>query len=143
MTLANDLIAGVGEVLTYGEQVRFKYYNQTNTGSYYDDNVALTQSGNDLWTSGVLCPINNKYGSYEAVMLQQGKLLVDDKKLYVAGEIQTSGLGPIKIGMVGSPTTKQYQIIGDGEVINWGINGSSVCKKIYVRYLTNGSFIGE
>ena len=63
--------------------------------------------------------------------------------LYVAGNVQTSGLAPIKIGMAGSPTTRQYEILNDGEVVSWGLNGSPIYKKIYIRYLANGSFIGE
>ncbi len=57
--------------------------------------------------------------------------------------IQTSGLAQIKVGMVGSPTTRQYQILNDGQTISWGVNGSVVCKKMYIRFLPNGSFVGE
>jgi len=142
MTFVDELGQGITEVLRYGEQVRFKYYNQTYTGEY-DDDVSYTQSGNDYWCSGLVCPIDSKLGGYDALLLQQGKILYDDKKLYVAGDVQTSGLGPIKIGMAGSPTTRQYEILNDGEVVSWGLNGSPVYKKIYIRYLNNGSFIGE
>ena len=62
----------------------------------------------------------------DALLMQQGKILQDDKKMYVEGTIQTSGLGPIKIGLNGSPTTQQYQILNDGPVTEWPVNGSIV-----------------
>jgi len=144
MTFVDEVGKSITEVLRYGEQVRFKYYTGSfGAGSYYDDDISLTQSGNDYWCSGLICPIDSKLGGYDALLLQQGKILYDDKKLYVAGVVQTSGLGPIKIGMAGSPTTRQYEILSDGETISWGLNGSPIYKKLYIRYLTTGSFIGE
>jgi len=68
---------------------------------------------------------------------------MDDKKVYVAGNVQTSGLGPIKIGMNGSPTTQQYQIIEDGQNTEWDLNGSSIYKKVYARFLSSAVLIGE
>lgn len=130
-------------LLEYGEQVRFRYYSEVFTGSSYDDDISLTQSGTDFWVSGIVQPITNKQFSSEALLLEQGKILLDDRKLYVAGDVQTSGTSPIKIGMSGSPTTQQYQILGQGQITQWDINGDPIYKKIYVRFLPNGSFIGE
>jgi len=45
--------------------------------------------------------------------------------------------------MNGSPTTEQYRILEDGQVTEWAVNGSIVYKKLYLKYLTNGSFVGE
>ncbi len=144
MSIVSELTQDFNEILKYGEQVRFKYYNSSfATGSYYDDDVVVSQSGNDFWVSGVVQPISSNQYNSDSLLMQQGKILFDDKKLYVEGTVQTSGLGPIKIGMNGSPPTQEYQILEDGQVTSWDINGSSVYKKLYVRYLTNGSFIGE
>jgi hypothetical protein len=125
-----------------GEQIRLKYYNQQVTGDY-DDDVTLTQSGTDLWISGAVQPISSKQFSSDSLLLEQGKILLDDKKIYVNGSVQTSGLGPIKIGMNGSPTTEQYQILNEGQVTQWDLNGIAIYKKLFVRYLNTGSFIGE
>jgi len=141
---SSSLQSDISQVLKYGEQIRFKYYNTSfGAGSYYDDDVSYTQSGTDFWTSGLVQPIDKVTGGYDSLLLQQGKITVDDKKCYVLGTVQTSGLGPIKIGMTGSPTTRQYEILNDGQTISWNVNGSSVYKKIYCRFLANGSFIGE
>lgn len=144
MTIVSELQDDIKQILSYGEQIRIKYYNLSyGAGSYYDDDTTLTQSGNDLWTSGLILPIDTRTGGYDALLLQQGKVTLDDKKVYVLGTIQTSGLGPVKIG-IGSPTlSREYQILEDGQVIQWHLNGSPVYKKIYVRFLTTGSFLGE
>ena len=145
MTILSDEVKnGFNEILKYGEQVRFKYYTQSlGAGSYYDDDVSLTQSGTDFWVSGVVQPISNKQFSSDALLLNEGKILLDDKKLYVTGSVQTSGLAAIKIGMTGSPPSQEYQILNEGAITSWNINGVDIYKKIYVRYLPNGSFIGE
>ncbi len=140
--LSDEIKADFNQILSYGEQVRFKYYNQTVVGGY-DDDINLVQSGTDFWVSGIVQPISTKAFSSDALLLQQGKILLDDKKLYVNGEVQTSDLAPIKIGMNGSPTTQQYQILEDGQITEWDVNGVSIYKKIFVRYLPTGSFIGE
>ena len=144
MTVVSELQDDIKQILDYGEQIRFKYYNSSiSAGSYYDDDTTLVQSGTDFWTSGLVLPIDSRMGGYDALLLQQGKVTVDDKKVYVIGTVQTSGLGPVKIGMAGSPTTRQYQVLEDGHNIQWNLNGSPVYKKVYVRFLTNGSFVGE
>ena len=142
MTILSDFQNDFDSMLEFGEQIRFKYYDQSFTGSY-DDSVNLTQSGTDYWVSGIVQPITNRQFSSEALLLEQGKILLDDRKVYVAGDVQTSGTSPIKIGMSGSPTTQQYQILGEGQVTQWDMNGSPVYKKMYVRFLPNGSFFGE
>ena len=142
MTTASDLVDKFDKLLGYGEQVRVKYYNTQDTGDY-DDDITLTQSGTDLWVSGVVQPISSNQYSSDALLLEQGKILQDDKKIYIAGDIKTSGLGPIKIGLNGSPTSEQYRILEDGQVTEWGVNGSAIYKKLYIKYLTNGSFVGE
>ena len=141
MTIVSDLQNDFKQILKYGEIVRFKYYSSVGTGEY-DDDITLIQSGSDLWVSGMVQPIKNNQFSSDSLLLQQGKILYDDKKLYIDGDVQTSGLGPIKIG-VGSPIIQEYRILEDGQVTEWGVNGSVVYKKLYLKYLTNGSFVGE
>ena len=142
MTFASELKNSFEGILKYGDLIRLKYYNIALVGSYYDDDTALTQSGGDLWTSGLVQPLDTRSGSKDSLLLQQGKITIDDKKVYVDGSIQTSGLGPIKLG-VGSPTPQENEILNNGQVIEWQLNGSPIYKKIYCRYLTGGSFVGE
>jgi len=143
MTIAGDAQGNFNKILAYGDQVRFKYYNQSiGAGSYYDDDTTLTQSGTDLWTSGVQQPISSNQYSSDSVLLEQGKILLDDSKLYILGTTVTSGLAPIKVG-IGSPVRNEYEILGQGQVTEWGINGTPIYKKIYARILNGGSFVGE
>ncbi len=137
---ASEFHKEVKEILKYGEPVRFKYYNVSSIGEY-DDDVILTQSGTDTWASGLVQPIDAQGGGIDAVLLQQGMIKENDSKIYVLGSVQTSGLGNIKIGL-GSPNFEEYEMLDRG-TIQWVVNGSPVYKKLYVRFLTGGSFIGE
>lgn len=143
MTIVTDFQTGVNEALLFGQQLRIKYYSSSlGAGSYYDDDVVLTQSGINFWTSGVVLPISQTRGSSDAILIEQGKLLTNDTKLYIEGGINTSGI--IKIGL-GSKTNMsgcEYGIISQG-ITKWSVNDTSVLKKLYIRLLPNGSLVGE
>ena len=138
--VGSDFKEGFEEVLQYGQLVRLKYFNPTyGAGSYYDDDETLTQSGTDLWISGVVQPIDASRGSSDAILMEQGRLLTNDTKLYIEGEVNTSGV--VKIGL-GSPPTNEYSILPEG-VIDWSVNAESIVNKVYLRRLTTGSLAGE
>ncbi len=124
-----------------GNQVRFRYfsYSPTSTGSGYDDEVTLTRSGVDIYVSGVVQPILSPKGTDEAMLMEQGRVLFGDNRLYVPGTINTSGIW--KVG-IGSPTGQEFGITDAGQNA-WTLNGSMVYKKVYVRFLPTGSLIGE
>ena len=121
----------------FGSVIRIRYYTSAINGSYYDDNASLSKSGSDLWTSGIIQPLSFKRGSYDSTLLEQGKILENDSVLYILGTIQTSGI--FKIGL-GSPVVKEYTYLNDTA---WRINDDVIYKKLYVRYLPNGSLTGE
>jgi len=129
-----------GLINKYGQIVRIKYYTATYTSGAYDDDVTLSESGTALWTSGLALPITAPRGSSEAELLEQGRILRSDKKLYLPGDVDTSGVY-VKIGL-GSPPAEEYSILPEG-VLSYDITGSSVYKKCYIRVLPAGSFIGE
>ncbi len=139
MTIVGDFQTGVSEALKFGQLVRIKYFNITDIGEYYDDDIKLTQSGTDYWTSGVVLPITNAKGSSEATLVEQGKLLTNDTKLYIDGAVNTSGT--VKIGL-GSPVEGEYSLLGEG-VTKWSVNQTSILKKLYLRKLLTGSLVGE
>ena len=120
-----------------GLPLRIKYYNTAypGAGSYYDDDRTLSQSGSNLWISGIVMPVRAKEGSDEAYLMSQGRILMDDKAVYINGSISTSGIFQIGIG---SPPTTENAIIGEG-VTSWTLEGTSLIKKLYVRNLTTGS----
>ncbi len=119
--------------------MRFRYFSVSGASTDYDDNVTLSRSGSDVWTSGLLQPLSNSKASNDAFLMEQGKVLMDDKKLYVLGTVDTSGT--MKIGM-GSPVSREYSIVPDG-IQAWSIESSIVYKKVYLRFLPNGSLAGE
>jgi hypothetical protein len=142
-SFSDDFINGFNNALDYGQIARIKYYTQSfGAGSYYDDDVALTQSGTNLWISGVVLPITQNRGSNDAVLLQQGKIFTNDTKLYIRSNISTSGIIKIGLGSYTNMSGCEYSVIDEG-IISWGINNVPIYKKLYIRYLTNGSLMGE
>ena len=78
-------------------------------------------------------------GGTEYRLIEQGKLLTSDKRIYIAGSISTSGI--CKIG-VGSPNPVEHSILPES-VVQWPIAGQIVYTKIFGRILNGGSFVGE
>jgi len=139
MSYISDFQDGVSDVLKLGGKVRIKYYDVNITDGYYDDDATLQQSGGDLWISGLVLPITQGRGSNDAILIEQGKVLTNDSKLYIQGNINTSGT--IRIG-VGSPIIGEYSIINEGVTL-WSVNETPIIKKLYIRKLPIGSLIGE
>ena len=132
---------GVASILEKGLKVLFKHgqVNQINlisfainTGSY-DDETISTLTGSNI-VSGLFFPIVAQQGSSEALLLEQGKILLKDKILYT-GSVNTSGNLLIEVG---SKTGDWYTIIPDG-VQTWEINGSIVLNKMFLRHTIPGS----
>jgi len=147
MTIISDFQKGVTEALKYGQQLRIRYFNTGwGAGSYYDDDVSLTISGNDFWTSGVILQISNSRGSSDAVLLEQGKILMNDTKLYIDGSINTSGTWKLGLGSNGTgspvPITGEYSLLSEG-IMKWDVNATPILKKLYIRKLLTGSLVGE
>lgn len=146
MTIISDFQTGVAEALKYGLQIRFRYFNVNVQEDYYDDDVILTRSGNDFWTSGVVLPISNARGSSDAVLLEQGKILMNDTKLYIDGSINTSGTWKLGLGSndtnIPVSITGEYSLLSEGTA-KWSVNATPILKKLYIRRLTTGSLMGE
>jgi hypothetical protein len=135
-SLRND----VSQIINEGNQVRISYYTLTDTGSGYDDSYKLTKSGSDIWTSGLIQPVKSPQGSFEARLVEEGKLTTNDSRLYLLGDIQTSGQG-IKIG-IGSPVSRLFEVLPEG-VEAWELQNEIIYKKVMIRRLPTGSLINE
>ena len=144
MTIVDDFQNGVLEAMKFGQQCRIKYYGTgvSGAGSYYDDAVQLVQSGVDYWTSGVVLPISNTRGSSDAILLEQGKVLTQDTKLYVQGSVPTSGTIKIGLGSVTDMSGREYSLLSEG-VTKWDVNEVPILKKLFIRHLDTGSLTGE
>ena len=138
MTFTSQLGADFHQTIKMiGLPLRIKYYNTTypGAGSYYDDDRTLSQSGSDLWISGVIMPVRAKEGSDEAYLMSQGRILMEDKALYINGSISVSGI--FQIG-VGSPPATENAVVGEG-ITSWTLENTSIIKKLYLRVLSPGS----
>ena len=136
---AAELRKDVNQILKNGEVVRFQYFTVSGAAANYDDDATRTKSGIDVFTSGLVQPIRGAEGSNEANLIQQGRLKTDDLRLYIAGDIDTSGTFIVGLG---SPTFQNYSKAEDG-VESWTLGGGGVYKKVFIRFLPNGSLIGE
>jgi len=139
MTFGQQVAQDVNQAISYGQSVRFKYFTVSTSGTVYDDDVKLTQSGNDLWCTGLYQPLNSLAASEDALLLEQGFVIQSDKKLYLNGSIQTSGLWRVGIG---SPVVKEYSMVPNG-VHQWELDTTVVYKRVFLRNLTTGSLAGE
>lgn len=113
-----------------GLTVPVTIYNRVLNEDDYDDATVDTVTGSTV-ISGLVLPINGKMGSSEAVLLEQGKLLLQDKVMY-CGSIATSGDRIFKI------KNDYFTIINDG-IKTYDLIGSTVYNKLFLRYLPNGS----
>ena len=139
MGVNSKLVAGLNKIIDLaGTQVRVRYFNPVYD-DVYDEAVGLVQSGNTLWTSGVIFPINNREGSTDSVLLQQGKLIESDKKLYVNGSLAFTGSTQSVDVQIGSPTGDLYTTIPAGGIVQEA-EGIPVYKVQFIRRLT-GSLI--
>ena len=125
----------------YTEIVRIRYLTGSVSDTDFDDAQVLTKSGNDTWISGMAFPIKATKGSTDAFLLEQGKIETNDKKIFIAGDTETTDV--MKIGL-GSPTHQEHAIIEKG-VITFPPSPSSnpVFKILYCKELSLGSYIGE
>lgn len=145
MSVTSDrLLLGFAKMVKRaGTPISVRYYTQS-TGSIYDEPDTLAQSGATLWTSGIVFTVDPNSSS-DNVLLEQGKIGLNDLRLYVAGSLafslNTGSVIQTKLGL-GSPGIDFYSLIplgGDAEEVS----GVKVYKKAYFRRLTNGSLIGE
>src|SRR3990167_7650413 len=146
MTTSSVLLSGMQKIIDRaGAQIRVQYFTST-TGSIYDDDLTYTQSGGDLWTSGVIFPLSNKPGHSDMILLEQGRLIEGDSKLFVHGSLVflTGSITGIKI-TIGSPVTSSgnYTIIPPGPV-NHFVSNTPIYKVVYIRQIGDtGSLLGE
>src|SRR3990167_10390423 len=134
MTTRQKLAAGYQKILDRaGIRIRVQYFNQVYD-DVYDDASVLVQSGGDLWTSGVVFPLSNNPGHSDSILLEQGKLINSDSKIYLHGSLLLTGSElSVKI-TVGSPSNvnTNYLLIPPGG-ISYSISEVPIYKVCYIR----------
>jgi len=139
MALLSELRSEVDNMVRNGVVISFSYYIGSYYADSYDNAGSVYKSGNTLYCSGLFFPISNTKGSNDAVFLQQGLIKTDDRKIYLNGSVVTSGR--LKIG-IGSPSSVFYTL-SDAGAVSHDIEGDSVYKCLYVKFLPLGSLYGE
>lgn len=126
-------------VAVAGKQIGLTYYTQA-IGSVWDDDVTLTKSGSTIWTSGIVQPLS----SHDSLLVEQGKLIDNDLRLYSHGSLLITGSEfQIEIQLGSATTTDQlYTTIPLGAIM-WEAEGVPVYKKTFIRKLSTGSLTGR
>ena len=141
--IVGEVASDVTEMMAEGEQVRFRYYTGSVSTNDYDDAQTLSQSGTDIWTSGILLPVSEKAQGYNPSAVgysqEQGKLKEADSILFIEGTVETTDT--MKVGF-GNPVDAEYSVIPKG-VIAIPSHGTPAFKKIFLEYLPTGSLTGE
>lgn len=145
MTIQSRLSAAMEKILDRaGTQIRIQYFTST-IGSVWDDDITWTQSGADLWTSGIFLPLRVSNQSSDSILLEQGKLLTDDKRLYLHGSLALTGSEmqvTIRIGSPGNNFDNQYSMLPNS--IKYSVSNSPIYKLVYIRQVGGtGSLLGE
>ena len=124
-----------------GTPIRVNYYTST-IGSVWDDDATYTISGNSVWASGIVLPINATRGNSDATLLEQGKIINGDIKLFVHGSLVMTGSHFAIRVQIGSPAGNQYSMITDGP-IQASMSNTPVYKKVFLRRLQGSTLYGE
>lgn len=142
MTLPNKFAGAFNNIINRaGTQIKVQRFT-TTFGSVWDDDVILTQTGGDLWTSGVILPLSHERGSSESILLEQGKLIENDRKLFIHGSLILTG-SEISISIqVGSPTGPNFTMLDTDIRVN--VSNVPIYRKVFIREIGGvGSLLGE
>ena len=144
--MSQRLSAGMSKILTRGgTPIRVQYFTSISEDETFDDSIVLIQSGGDLWTSGIIFPLSNQTGHSDSLLVEQGKLINGDTKLFLHGSLLLTGSElNIKI-TVGSPASgdTNYSIIPPGP-ISQSISNIPIYKIVYIRKIGGvGSLLNE
>jgi len=132
--VANKLIQGLNRAIQLaGQPIRIRYYTVV-FDDVYDESIRYLQSGNNIWTSGISFPVGGFKGATEGLLLEQGKLISSDKKMYIRGNTSLTGSNLTIDIQIGSPTGDLYSTILDGGT-NWSAD-NTVYTRQYIRRLT-------
>jgi len=128
-TKVNDAVASI--INDGGISTTINIISYTFIESDYDDVPEQTQTGSTV-VSGLVFPINLIQGSSEAFLVEQGKLLTEDKMIYT-GSVCVSGniLVELKSG--------EYYSIRPSGIQTWEISGSIAYQKMYLTRNLDGS----
>ncbi|MCH7568497.1 MAG: hypothetical protein IIA87_03675 [Nanoarchaeota archaeon] len=126
-----------------GAPIRIQRFTST-IGSVYDDDISWSQAGGDLWTSGIFFPLNTGKNSSDSILVEQGKLIHDDKKLFVHGSILFTGSEEtvsIRIGSPGNNSDNQFSLLAFSQ--KYEVQNEAIYKQVYIRLIGGtGSLLG-
>lgn len=131
-----ELITSFDNVIKeIGVPIAINTFTSSFSGADYDDEY-ITLAGSH-YGSGTFFPVTLKdsYGGMEKKYLEEGKIKIDDLKLYTPNSLTITSNS--KVSIAGSI----YKVLPMG-ILNYSVAGSGVYNKSYIRILNTGSFWG-
>lgn len=143
MGVANSLQKGLDRITSLaGRQIIIRKFNEI-IDPIYDDDITLSVAS-DIGISGVVMNLANS--GKDSILVEQGKLLNNDLKLFTSGAIRFTGSDTQVKVIMGSATDlsgfEAYSVIVPSATKPQA-EGQDIYNKIYLRRLTTGSLIGE
>jgi hypothetical protein len=124
----------------FSQPVMISYYT-TFGDEVYDDDPTLIQSGTSIWVSGTVQHLDTQQGSVDANLVEQGKLINNDIKLFLNGSIGLTGsVYQVRV-QLGSPIGEQYTVIPLGGIGNQ-VNDTIIYKEAYIRRFSQETISG-
>ena len=122
-------------VLDVGVPVTIINYSyRTYSGTEYDDEYTVKASGTSINTFGIVQPLGQKPFSSDFVYLQQGKIGINDCKMYICGSIPITAEARITLN-----NGSIFAVAGEGILSFPETTGSPlnypVYKKVYLTYM--------
>ena len=103
----------------------------TNTG--YDDEQLVSASGTATSGGCLLLPI----GASDRQYVEQGLVLWNDQKAFLAGSLPISGNSIILVGNAGS----LYEVLPQG-IKRYDVSGTTIYQTAYIRSIISGQHAG-
>ncbi len=127
-------------VTEYGNIIRIKHYSSSTSGGTYDDVVYLTGS-TESYCFGQHSNLNKALAGIDNKFFEQGLISFNDSVVYVPGSVVISEYTKIAIGS--PPNGTEYEIVPDIGRKKYEIGSTAVYQQLFVRIITNGSWINE
>lgn len=136
MGIANSLQKGLDRITKLaGRQIVIRKFTEV-IDPIYDDDVTLTVDTNTT-ISGVVMNLSNS--GHDSILVEQGKLLNNDLKVYVSGAVSFTGSDTQVKVIIGN---EAYSVM-EPSAFTPQAEGEHIYNKVYLRRLTTGSLIGE
>ena len=116
--------------------ISIRIINYPNIGfanAGYDDEQLISASGTSTSGGCIHMPI----GPSDRQYVEQGLIMWNDSKMFIAGSIGISGNSVIAIGNTGS----LFEVLPQG-ILRYDVSGTTIYQKVFIRQTASGQHAG-